>query len=181
MGGPRSARRRGHEPRDAAPKFAVVWGRQGADALLVQGQPARCGSSLDETVRANGNKPISSLGDFTEPHCLSVMIYTRGGGKPNHGLQPVSSPGALHFEECPCPQDVAKPLLILSHGRLRETRGVSRHPEKRTVNQERAPIPPRQTRAPPAANPPSKTEPRGMDSRTLPASSLAASSESTRP
>jgi hypothetical protein len=38
------------------------------------------GFNIDEIAPANGNKPISSLSDFAELLCVSVMIYTRGGG-----------------------------------------------------------------------------------------------------
>lgn len=47
---------------------ATIWRRNGV---------ARGEFSLDEKVRVNGNKPISSLSDVAEPHCMSVMEYPR--------------------------------------------------------------------------------------------------------
>jgi hypothetical protein len=91
-----------------------------------QPAPARADFSLDERTRPNGKMSISCLSDFAEPHCVSIMT------------------------------DRAKPLLILRHGRLRETGRVSIHLEKRTVNQACT----SQTRAPSGAKPPSKTTPR---------------------
>jgi hypothetical protein len=68
---------------------------------------------------------------------------------------------------------------VADYGRLR---GVSIHPEKRTVNQERRLPAALQTWAPAGANPPSKTTPPGfIDWRTLASRSRDASSVSTRP
>ena len=56
------------------------------------------GFKVEQMVSANGNKPISSLSDAAEPHCVLVKDYSWGGGRSETARQragPVLCPSTL--------------------------------------------------------------------------------------